>query len=78
MHVRIDSARTRGSALEKSIAEFVLGKNSSIKSEFDSGLEEGEINEGASYFNIMARGKQLFCAETQLQLGCRGLCRLGS
>ena len=46
MHVRIDSARTRGSALEKSIAEFVLGKNSSIKSEFDSGLEEGEINEG--------------------------------
>ena len=55
VHVRIDSACGVSSALEKSIAEFVPGKNSSIKSGLDSNLEGGEFDEGASGFHITER-----------------------
>ena len=64
MHVRIDSAYGVSSASEKSIAEFVPGKNSSIKSGLDSNLEGGEFDEGASGFHITERANccSIVCA----------------
>ena len=64
VHVRIDSACCKvSSASEKSIAEFVPGKNSSIKSGLDSNLEGGEFDEGASGFHITERAvRSIVCA----------------